>query len=129
MGIDTIYSGICTDEVTGVIPPVPVFCDCNVGSTSVCGADLDISTCAKPGKKGKKRKKGLVGEEVTELMIQQATSPPAHCLSRAALILFEYNATYISQVRDSIISYCIIMWLIGMYHFGIKCDWKSFFSL
>lgn len=110
MGINTIYSGVCTDEVTGVIPPVPVFCDCNVGSTPVCGADLDISTCAKPGKKGKKHKKGLVGEEVTELMIQQATSPPAHCLSRVALILFEYNATYISQVRDSIIYYnCIII--------------------
>ncbi|XP_078310359.1 uncharacterized protein LOC144618356 [Crassostrea virginica] len=97
MGIDTIYSGVCTDEVNTVIPPVPVFCDCNLGSAPVCGADLDISSCTKPDKKSRKKKKGLVGEDVTEVMIQQATSPPSHCLSRAALVLFEFNATYISR--------------------------------
>ncbi|XP_078310499.1 uncharacterized protein LOC144618409 [Crassostrea virginica] len=97
MGIDTIYSGVCTDEVNTVIPPVPVYCDCNLGSAPVCGADLDISSCTKPDKKSRKKKKGLVGEDVTEVMIQQATSPPSHCLSRAALVLFEFNATYISR--------------------------------
>lgn len=69
MGIDIIYFGICIDEVIGVIFFVFVFCDCNVGFILVCGADLDIFICVKLGKKGKKRKKGLVGEEVTELMI------------------------------------------------------------
>lgn len=98
MGIETIYSGVCTDEVNGVVPPLPIYCDCNLGSAPVCGADLDISYCTKPGKKERRRKKGLVGEEITDMVIQQAVSPPPKCLSRAALILFEYNATYIARV-------------------------------
>ena len=106
MGIDTIYSGVCTDDVNAVIPPVPVYCDCNLGSAPVCGADLDISSCTKPDKKSRKKKKGLVGEDVTGVMIQQATSPPSHCLSRAALVLFEFNATYISRV---LLSHCSLL--------------------
>ncbi|XP_033756295.1 uncharacterized protein LOC117339040 [Pecten maximus] len=100
MGIESLYNGICPEDVP---PPVTMetYCDCDKNGMT-CTNNLDLLSCNQPlslenlvDEKKRKKKQSRYGVDMTSVFMEEA-SPPTKCFSTEPPIQFEFNVTYIS---------------------------------